>query len=184
MGRTARAAVFLDRDGTIIEDRNYLSDPVDVRLLPGAASAVRRLNDVGFPVIVVTNQSGIGRGYFDEARYHAVAARLDRLLALEGARIDATYYCPHAPDDPSCSCRKPGTALFLQAAREHGLDLSTSYYVGDRIRDVAPGLGFGGTGYLIEPGDVPEDQELPRRCRRVESLRDAVDHVLHALRFD
>ncbi len=100
--------VFLDRDGTIIRDTEYLSRPDDVELLPGAADAIRALNDAAVPVVVVTNQSGIARGYLSVAEYEAVAKRLDELLAARGARIDATYYCPHHPDfGGNCDCRKP-----------------------------------------------------------------------------
>ncbi|HEX7239268.1 MAG TPA: HAD-IIIA family hydrolase, partial [Longimicrobiaceae bacterium] len=103
-----RPAVFLDRDGTVIHDAHYLADPEGVRLLPGAAEAVARLNRAGVPVVLVTNQSGIGRGLFSEADFRAVQDRVEALLAAGGARIDAVYHCPHAPDaDPPCDCRKP-----------------------------------------------------------------------------
>ena len=106
---TARRAVFLDRDGTIIEDTGFVADPAEVRLLPGAASAIARLNRAGIPAIVVTNQSGIARGLLDEAGYSAVARRLDALLDAAGARLDADYHCPHHPDfGGTCECRKPG----------------------------------------------------------------------------
>jgi D-glycero-D-manno-heptose 1,7-bisphosphate phosphatase len=179
-----RAAAFLDRDGTIIEDRHYLADPDGVVLLPGAAQAIRRLNAAGIAVIVVTNQSGIGRGYITEMQYRGVAERMDLLLREAGARIDASYHCPHRPDVPACDCRKPGTALFLRAASDHRLDLPSSHFVGDRLRDVLPGLALGGTGYLIHPDRAAENQELPDRVRCVESLEDAVEQVLRACRFD
>jgi histidinol-phosphate phosphatase family protein len=119
---SARAAVFLDRDGTIIEDTGYVADPAAVRLLPGAAAAIARLNRAGLPAIVVTNQSGIARGLLDEAAYAAVARRLESLLGAEGARLDGDYYCPHHPDFTGpCECRKPGALLYCQAAAAHGL---------------------------------------------------------------
>ena len=103
-----RAVLFLDRDGTIIEDAHYLGESERVRLLPGAADAIARVNRAGIPVVVVTNQSGIGRGFYDMAAYREVAARLDALLADHGAHLDATYLCPHTPDArPPCDCRKP-----------------------------------------------------------------------------
>ncbi len=143
-------AVFLDRDGTIIEDTGYLADPASVRLLPGAADAIARLNRAGLPVIVVTNQSGIARGLLDEAAYAATARRLDEILASAGARLDAHYHCPHHPDFTGpCDCRKPGPLLYQRAAAEHGLDLASSWWVGDRLRDVQPAGRFGGRSVLI-----------------------------------
>jgi D-glycero-D-manno-heptose 1,7-bisphosphate phosphatase len=145
-----RRAVFLDRDGTIIEDEGYIADPVSVRLLPGAAEAIARLNGAGVPVIVVTNQSGIARGLLDEAAYAATARRLDELLAAAGARIDGHYHCPHHPDlTGPCECRKPGPLLYRRAAVDHDLDLARSWWVGDRLRDVLPAERFNGRGLLI-----------------------------------
>jgi D-glycero-D-manno-heptose 1,7-bisphosphate phosphatase len=151
-----RPAAFLDRDGTLIEDRQYLARPEGVALLPGAAAAVRRLNEAGVAAVVVTNQSGIARGLVTPAQYEAVRLRLDELLAAEGTRLDATYYCPHHPDfGGPCECRKPGPALYEQAARELGLDLARSAYVGDLWRDVAPALHFGGLGILVPSPHTP-----------------------------
>ncbi|MDQ3389576.1 MAG: HAD family hydrolase, partial [Gemmatimonadota bacterium] len=148
--RPLRPAVFLDRDGTIIRDLHYLGDPAGVRLLAGVGAAISRLNAAGLPVVVATNQSGIGRGFFTEAEFLAVQARMMELLAVEGARVDASYHCPHAPsaEDP-CSCRKPLPGLFLRASAEHRLDLARSWYVGDRTRDLLPGANLGGRGILL-----------------------------------
>lgn len=175
-----RAALFLDRDGTIIEDAHYLASADEVRLLPGAAEAIAAVNRAGVPVVVVTNQSGIGRGYFDLAAYHNVAARVDELLAERGARIDATYFCPHAPGaGPECACRKPAAGLFLQAARDHGLDLKTSTFVGDRVRDVKAGLEAGGRAFLVRAADPANaDGEIPPGVTRVSGLAEAVAHLL------
>ena len=150
----ARAAAFIDRDGTLIEDVHYISRPEDVRLMPGVAAALRRLNEARVPVIVVTNQSGIARGMLDEQAYHAVRARLDELLAASGAHVDATYFCPHAPDD-GCRCRKPGTELYERAIAEHRLDAARSFFVGDRLRDVIPARSLGGRGVLVPSADTP-----------------------------
>jgi histidinol-phosphate phosphatase family protein len=145
-----RRAVFLDRDGTIIEDTGYLAAPAAVRLLPGAAAAIARLNHAGMPVIVVTNQSGIARGLLDETAYSATAGRLDELLAGAGARLDGQYHCPHHPDvSGPCECRKPGPLLYRRAAADHGLHLARSWWVGDRLRDVVPAERFEGRGILI-----------------------------------
>src|SRR5688572_6233108 len=140
-----RPAVFIDRDGTIIADRDYLSDPADIHLLPGAAEAIADLNRAGLPVVVITNQSGIARGFFDEADYQAVAGRLAEILGGEGASLDASYHCPHGPEDmPPCECRKPLAGMFEQAARDHGLDMARSFYIGDRVRDIIAGIRAGG----------------------------------------
>ena len=153
---TSRPAAFLDRDGTIIEDMDYISRPEDVRLLPGAADAIRSLNDAGVPVIVVSNQSGIGRGYFDYDTFERVQGRIEELLLAGGARLDATYICPHAPSDPvACSCRKPGVGLFQRAAREHDLDLAASWYIGDKWRDVEPAVTLHGHGFLVPARSTP-----------------------------
>jgi D-glycero-D-manno-heptose 1,7-bisphosphate phosphatase len=178
MSGAARPGVFLDRDGTIIEDRDHLGDPEGVRLLPGAAEAIARLNRADLPAIVVTNQSGIGRGYFDEAAYFAVRDRVERLLAERGARLAATYHCPHAPDAaPPCPCRKPRPHLFQRAAREHRLDLARSYFIGDRCRDLEPGVSAGGTGYLLDgPGVAEMPVDAPYLV--VDSLATAVDRLL------
>jgi histidinol-phosphate phosphatase family protein len=176
-------AVFLDRDGTIIHDAHYLADPAGVRLLPGAAEAVARLNAAGIPVVVVTNQSGIGRGYFTEADFRAVQARVEELLAAEGAKVDAVYHCPHAPDEePPCACRKPGVGLFLRAAEEHGLDPARSWYVGDRLRDLAPAERLGGRGILVRAGaEHGEAERAPAHVAVVDGLREAVELVLRGV---
>lgn len=170
--------VFLDRDGTLIVDRHYLSDPEGVELLPGAAQAVARLNGAGHPVFLVTNQSGIGRGYFTAAQYRAVHARVVELLAAAGARLDGEYHAPHAPGDPDPEAlRKPGAGMFLRAAREHGLELAGAFFVGDRVRDVAPAERFGGTGILVR-GPQTEDAEMLPHIRVVGSLAEAAELIM------
>lgn len=173
------SAVFLDRDGTIIEDAHYLSSPEQVRLLAGAADAIARINAAVIPVIVVTNQSGIGRGRFAVDDHDLVSARLDEMLAERGARIDASYFCPHTPEE-ACECRKPGTLLFRRAAAEHGIDPGRALYVGDRMRDVTPGLELGGNAVLIpSPETPPEDTlEAVEKARVAPSLSVALDWFL------
>jgi histidinol-phosphate phosphatase family protein len=157
-----RAALFLDRDGTIIEDVEYVAKPEDVRLLPGVGPAIAQLNQAGIPVIVVSNQSGIGRGYFSREDYERVQARVEQLLAREGAHLDATFICPHAPSSPpACACRKPATALFEEAATKHDIDLAASWYAGDKWRDVQPGRTLHGHGVLI-PADSTPEEDLDR----------------------
>lgn len=180
----ARRAAFLDRDGTINVDTHYPRLPEEVTLAPGAAAAIARLNAVGLPVIVVSNQSGIGRGLVTVDEYERVHARFGALLAAEGARIDATYICPHAPaespDSPACECRKPGTLLYRNAAADHALDLARSWYIGDRWRDVAPALALHGRGILVpSPATPPEEIEQARSALRVApTLGDAVATLL------
>lgn len=148
-----RPAVFLDRDGTINVEVNYLSDPGLALLETGVAAAIARLNQAGLPVVVVTNQSGIARGYYGEADLHAVNRRLAELLAAGGARVDAWYWCPHHPEvTGACRCRKPGTAMFEQAAGELDLDLGRSWMVGDKPLDVAAGLAAGCRSILVTTG--------------------------------
>jgi histidinol-phosphate phosphatase family protein len=174
-----RTAAFLDRDGTIIHDANFVRDPADVVLLPDAADAIRRLNDAGIAVIVVTNQSGIARGYLTRDDYALVEARLNALLAEQGARIDATYVCPHLPEITGpCDCRKPGLGLYKQAIAQHGLDASKSLFAGDRFRDVAPGRALGGFSVLLDVVSTPLD-DLQRARREAvttaSSLSEAVN---------
>jgi histidinol-phosphate phosphatase family protein len=150
--------VFLDRDGTLIEDRHYLRDANEVRLLPGAAEAVRRLNLADLPAVVVTNQSGIARGLLTEADYQATMGRLEALLAERGVHLAGHYHCPHLPDiSGPCECRKPGPLLYRRAATELGLDLADSWWVGDRVRDLSAATGFGGRGLLVLTGAGGEE---------------------------
>jgi D-glycero-D-manno-heptose 1,7-bisphosphate phosphatase len=147
---TPPAAAFLDRDGTInvkAPEGEYVETPAEVRLLPGAAAAVRRLNEAGIPVLVVTNQRGIALGRMTEADLAAVHRRLAELLAAEGARVDAWYHCPH--DRGECDCRKPEPGMLLRAAREHGVDLERSVMIGDAESDVEAGRRAGARTVLL-----------------------------------
>lgn len=158
-----RAAAFLDRDGTIIRDTGFLHDPAQVALLPGAASAIRRFNAAGLPVVIVSNQSGIARGLYPESAYHAVQARLVELLAAEGARIDASYFCPHHPQfSGPCDCRKPGLLLFHRASQDHGIDLSQSLYIGDRPSDIEPARHLGGRPFMVRTGQGEQHLQVAR----------------------
>jgi D-glycero-D-manno-heptose 1,7-bisphosphate phosphatase len=124
--------VFFDRDGTIIHDADYCSEPSQVKPFPGAAAALRGLKQAGYKIIVITNQSGIGRGFFSEAQYRAVETEVSRQLG--DGLIDATYFCPDVPGEPS-TCRKPAPGMILAAAKDHDLDLSRSFMVGDKEID-------------------------------------------------
>jgi D-glycero-D-manno-heptose 1,7-bisphosphate phosphatase len=179
----SRRAVFLDRDGTIIRDADFIRDPAHVELLPSAAKAIRRLNDAAIPVVVVTNQSGIARGYFTESDYQRVHERMEELLAADGARarIDATYVCPHHPEFTGpCKCRKPGTLLFERAAKQLDLSAEGSWYLGDRLRDIQPARQLGGTGIMVRSGATPADElaTATREFSVVSSLDDAVTLVI------
>jgi len=146
-----RPAVFLDRDGTINEEMGYINHVSRFRLLPEAAPAIRRLNEAGFPVVVVTNQSGAARGYFPASLVDEVHRHLQNLLAAQGARVDANYTCLHAPN-AGCSCRKPQPGLLAQAGEDLGLDLSRSYLVGDRYKDIETAANAGVQGILVLTG--------------------------------
>jgi histidinol-phosphate phosphatase family protein len=172
--------VFLDRDGTIIHDAHYLSKPEQVRLIDGAGDAIARINAAMIPVVVTTNQSGIGRGYFTLEDFSAVSERLDALLQENGAHIDATYFCPHTPED-KCECRKPGDLLFRRAQQEiPAIDLAQSLYIGDRMRDIQPGLAFGGNGVIIPHAETPPSETLRavELARVAPSLAVALDWYL------
>jgi len=173
------SAVFLDRDGTIIKDVHYLSRPEQVELLEGAAEAIARINAVLVPAVIVTNQSGIGRGYFSAADYEATEQRLNELLAERGAHIDATYYCPHAPEE-KCRCRKPDTLLFERAAKDLEIDLSNALFIGDRLRDIEPAERFGAKGVLVPIPTTPHDEiaRAMESARVAESLSVALDWYL------
>lgn len=170
-----RPAAFLDRDGTIIREREYLSDPAQVELLPGAARALRALRDAGYALVVVTNQSGIARGLYALEDYHAVDRRFRDLLVAQGAAPDAVYFCPHHPDfSGPCACRKPGTALYLQAAEELGLDLARSIWIGDRVSDVAAAATLGGRAILVRTGyGAAEETRAPAGVHVVNDLPEA-----------
>jgi D-glycero-D-manno-heptose 1,7-bisphosphate phosphatase len=178
----ARRAAFLDRDGTIIDDLNYISRPDQVRLRPNVAEAIGLLNENDVAVVVVTNQSGIARGMFTVADYEAVRDRVAQVLEVHGARIDASYYCPHYPTvSGPCGCRKPGRQLFDRAIAELDLAPATSMFAGDRARDVLPARTFGGTAYLIPaPSTPPEEVEESVRAGAMvaDTLLDAVRRYL------
>lgn len=147
----SRAAVFLDRDGTIIEERGYLADPAGAVLENKAAEGLRAMAAMGYALVVVSNQSGIARGYFTSDSAEAVNRRIADLLAREGVDILAWYFCPHGPAD-GCRCRKPLPGMLEQAAREHDLDLPNSFVIGDKRVDVELALAAGCVGILVETG--------------------------------
>lgn len=163
MTRALRPAAFLDRDGTLIEEVNYLHRPEQVRVIPGVAETLRRLRSEGVALIVVTNQSGVARGYFTEADVHAVHAHLEDLLGLRFDGIHACFHHPHG-EVPAyagvCACRKPAPGMLQDAASAHGLDLHASALFGDKVSDVATGAPVGVRGWLVRTGHGARECEL------------------------
>jgi D,D-heptose 1,7-bisphosphate phosphatase len=144
-------AIFIDRDGTIAYDTHYCSNPADFFLLSSVPEAIKLLNDQNLMVIVITNQSGIARGYFTETTLKAIHQKMKNQLERKGAHIDGIYYCPHHPDD-NCECRKPKTALFLRAAREFNIDMNNSYVIGDLDIDIEAGKSLNCKTVLVTTG--------------------------------
>ena len=187
-----RLAVFLDRDGVLVDELDFLTDPDELRLLPGAADAVRALNQRGVPVVVITNQSAVARGLIDLAGLDAVHERLRAKLAEGGAHVDAIFFCPHHPtagDPPwrtECDCRKPRPGLLERAARALGLDLARSYVIGDSLRDLEAGAAVGAHGILVATGKGRRELERLRAAggappHTARDVRDAVQLVLREL---
>ena len=150
-GGPTRPALFIDRDGCLIEERHYLSDPEQVVLIPGATAVLRRAREAGFLLIGASNQSGIGRGKIDEHQLGAVMSRLSDLLAAEQAVLDAFFYCPHTPED-RCDCRKPAPGLLEEASARFSWDRATSWVIGDKLSDVDLALGAGLAAALVRTG--------------------------------
>lgn len=181
--QTRLQAVFLDRDGTLIHNYHYCRDPRLVRLLPGVGPALRTLAQAGYRLIVVTNQSGIARGYLTERDLAAVHDRLRRLLAVEGVTLHAIYYCPHHPNGlragyaGRCLCRKPEPGLLLRAAAEWGISLRHSWYIGDVLADIEAGNRAGCRTVLLDLGTEPVPD------RRVQTPSFVARNLPHAARL-
>lgn len=172
-----RAFVLLDRDGTLIEERDYLRSPDGLRLLPNTLAALRRFRALGLGLVLVTNQSGLARGYFDQQVLDAIHGRLRDWLARDGLHLDGIYVCPHLPD-AGCACRKPRPGLGLRAATELGIDLSRSFVIGDKRSDIAWGQHLGATTFLVRTGHGAAAEVAPgARAHHV------VDDLLHASEF-
>jgi D-glycero-D-manno-heptose 1,7-bisphosphate phosphatase len=183
-----RRAVFLDRDGVVVEDVGYLRSPDQLRLLPGAAEAIRRLREAGYLAIVVTNQSGVARGYFGEEDVRRAHAALEEMLRAAGTKLDAIYYCPHHPTEGeppyrvACSCRKPEPGMLLQAAADLGIDLKASALIGDKPSDVEAAHRAGCRAALV----VHVAERGSARLERVDveyvtgSLSEAANAILGA----
>ena len=184
----SRAAVFLDRDGTLIEEQGYLDRLDRIHLFPWTADAIRLLRRAGFATVVITNQSAVARGMIDEAFVHEAHRIVDRRLTRAGGGIDRFYFCPHFPDAKvekyrqSCRCRKPGPGLIEQACAELDLDPRRSVMIGDRWLDVACGSAAGTHAVLLRSGHGPHDEEVPpdgvRADAILNNLMEAVGWVL------
>lgn len=180
-----RTGVFLDRDDTVIKDMVYLNDPDKIDILPRVCDAVGTLNERNIPVIIITNQSGIARGILDEERLTEIHLRLLDLLAGQGARIDAIYYCPHHPEGTvdeythACPCRKPEPGMLLQAANDFALDLSSCYMIGDKPMDVETIHRVGGKGILLSEATYHDMKQQPEYI--AHDLIDAVHWILEDL---
>jgi D-glycero-D-manno-heptose 1,7-bisphosphate phosphatase len=183
MPRKTKIAVFVDRDGTICFDKHYLADPGGFELIPTVAEGIKKLNDAGIPVIVVTNQSGIARGYFTDETLSKIHEHMKRTLKATGAEIQDIFYCPHLPGS-GCDCRKPAAGLLRQASEKHGIDLRKSFVVGDRMMDVEMAHAVGAAGVLVpEPGDqynvAKEIGESKEKTDFIaKNFLEAVDYVL------
>jgi D-glycero-D-manno-heptose 1,7-bisphosphate phosphatase len=185
-----RRAVFLDRDGTLLEEANYISELERVVFFPFSTDAVRLLNRAGFAVVVVTNQAGIARGIVEESFIGRAHAFITDRLAEGGARIDAYYYCPHHPLGiieqyrGACDCRKPQPGMLKKAALELGLDLERSFIVGDKLQDLEAGDAVGARGILVRTGYGRKEETLPDRrihpAAVVDNLMGAVSWILQA----
>jgi D-glycero-D-manno-heptose 1,7-bisphosphate phosphatase len=183
-------ALLVDRDGTICEEVGYLASAERLRLIPGSAAALRRAREAGFRTVIVTNQSGVARGLLDESAVDEIHEELRRLLRLEGALVDAIYYCPHHPEHGDdryrrdCDCRKPRPGMLLRAARELGLNLAASYTIGDRVRDLIAGHRVGTRTVLVRTGYGAREVEYHasgdafRPDHVAADLAEAVDWIL------
>ncbi len=181
-GQAGRKAVFLDRDGTVNRNTHYLIDFADFELLPGVEEALRLMQDRGYRLFIASNQSGVARGYFTYAAVEALHRQIMGHLARAGIRIEAAAFCPHHPQGAvaeftrACGCRKPAAGMLLDLARDHGVDLSRSYMVGDSETDAQAGMNAGAQGIWIKPDALPETPgsavDNPRKIKEFPSLLD------------
>jgi len=186
-------AVFLDRDGTMNEEVGYLGSLDKLKLYDNAVEAVRLINDSGMKAVVITNQSGVARGYFDEEFVRTVHEAIQKILGEQGAMIDAFYYCPHHATEgigvyrQACSCRKPETGMLIRASEDLDIDLKRSYIVGDTLKDIQTGDRVGAKGILVKTGyglksisELSQEghEKTVRPCHIAEDLLDAVQWIM------
>ena len=173
-----RRYVLLDRDGTLNVERNYLSDPAGLELMPGVGQALVALQKIGLGLVVITNQPGVGRGYLDVAQLDRIHVRLRELLSAEGVVLDGIYYCPHTPQD-GCACRKPSTGLIENAAADLGFDPRRSFVVGDKSCDIELGARLGATTILVRTGYGAQQEAQADHV--VDDLRAAAEVIMRVL---
>ena len=179
-------AVFLDRDGTIIEDVGYISSPSQINFIPGSIEAIKKLNEAGYKVVVITNQAGVARGITTEVMVQTVDKVLHRKILSGGAHLDGIYYCPHHPEHgvypykQNCECRKPHTGLIKKATKDHQIDLSQSFMIGDKTSDVEAGKKAGvKTVFVLTGHGAKEVDELTQKPDYIaQNLAEAVKWVL------
>ena len=191
--RRNRIGVFLDRDGTLNEEKDYVRTPDELQMITGAAQAVRKLNDLGLVTCVISNQSGVARGYLSEEDLAGIHAKLTSELARGGARLDAIYYCPHHPAagkesyNIECDCRKPKPGMLLQGEREFGIDLTRSFVVGDSIVDMQAAAAVGAGSVLVLTGYGPSTLATSRERevkidKVAEDITEAVDYIEQSIK--
>lgn len=174
--------VLIDRDGTINVERHYLSAPEQIELIPQAAEGIKLLRELGMRVVIVTNQSAIGRGYFDSAKLDKIHNRLNEVLKEARTKVDAIYFCPHTPEE-NCDCRKPLTKMAAQAARDFNAELSESFVIGDNVGDIELGKNIGATTILVRTGHGTRT-ELEKKTQpdyTVENLFEAAHLIKNIL---
>jgi len=182
-----KRAVFIDRDGTINEEKEYLFRTDDFVFIPGAPQAIRLLNEAGFLVIVVTNQSGVARGYYTEEDVHLLHRHIASHLERHGARVDAWFYCPHHPAGRGsyalpCRCRKPLPGMLMEAAGRFGIDLETSVMIGDKLVDVQAGIAAGCRSILVRTGYGSEEEPMcPDGTEVFDDLLSAAESLARSL---
>jgi len=188
--RRCRKAIFLDRDGTVTEEVGYVNHPDRLKLIPGAAEAIKKINDSGMMAILITNQAGVAKGYFPEWMVHRVHEKLESLLRERGARLDRIYYCPHHPEGREktykiiCACRKPAPGMIHMAEKELNIDVAKSYVIGDKYMDVELARKVGATGIMVLTGYGKGEYELFGNAWKLkpdhisQDLSEAVDWIL------
>ena len=171
--------VFIDRDDTLCKDVGYCSRPEDLELFPGAGEGIKLINDNGFKVVVITNQSGIARGYFNEETLKRIHEKMKNDLAVYGAHVDAIYYCPHHPDD-GCECRKPAPKMGLQAIQDMDINPSKSFVIGDRLMDILFARNLGCRAILISNPKGLEELQKAGVCADyvASNLEEAAEWIL------
>lgn len=179
-------AVFLDRDGTIIEDLDYLNSPKQIKFIPGAIEAIKKLTSAGYKIIIISNQSAVARGLLTEDMLQTIDKIIHKTVLHGGGHIDGSYYCPHHPEHgiypykQECECRKPHSGLIKRAAREHALDLSASFLVGDKVSDIETGKRVGIKTVFVLTGHGREEQSLLKEAPEqvANDLPEAVKWIL------